>query len=80
VHYILQLVDKQKRGEDWVGTNQPNGCRAEEGVVPLNLADAEGDEGGAEASREQADLWHLEVLHGAKRVNHHRGKEKMGDP
>jgi hypothetical protein len=63
-----------------MGTNQPNGCRAEEGAVPLNLADAEGDKGDADASRGQADLRHLEVLHGAKRVNHRRGKEKMGDP
>jgi hypothetical protein len=46
----------------------------------LNLADAEGDKGDADASRGQADLRHLEVLHGAKRVNHRRGKEKMGDP
>jgi len=41
---------------------QPNGCWAEEGAVPLNLANAQGDEGNAEASREHADFRHLEVL------------------
>jgi hypothetical protein len=45
---------------------QPNVCWAEEGPFPLNLANAQGDEGDAEATREHAHLRHLEVLQGSE--------------
>ena len=56
---------------------QPNGCWAEEGAVPLNLANAQGDEGNAEASREHADFRHLEVLRQrseASKINRRRNE------
>ena len=52
-----------KRSKD-LSEYQPNVCWAEERPFPLNLANAQGDEGYAEATREHAHLRHLEVLQG----------------
>ena len=60
-----------------MGGYQPSWCWAEEGAVPLNLANAQGDEGNAQASREHADLRDLEVLHrrsGASKINERRNE------
>ena len=52
-----------KRSKD-LSEYQPNVCWAEGRPFPLNLANAQGDEGDAEATREHAHLRHLEVLQG----------------
>jgi hypothetical protein len=44
-------------------------CWAEEGPFPLNLANAQGNEGNTEATREHAHLRHLEVLQERKEAS-----------
>jgi hypothetical protein len=64
--WITIITNKGKAHARWRQKTKvqlpSNGCWAEEGAVPLNLAHAQGDEGNAQASREHADLRHLEVL------------------
>lgn len=62
----IRLDDEAKKG---LSERQPNVCWTEEGPFPLNLANAQGDEGDAEASREHAHLRHLEVLQGGSEMN-----------